>query len=93
MTATRPVAGETIHPEIGRRSPAHGGAALQDVIDPRAYLGPKRSPLVNESWAGSLREHVLPGLPVNRLAVYYADRFGRPNKVLYAVWWVIFSRI
>ena len=53
------------------------------LIDPWAYLGPKRKKLLEESWAGTFREHILPALPVHELAQYYASGFGRPTKELY----------
>ena len=33
------------------------------LIDPWVYLGPKRRKLLDESWAGLFREHILPELP------------------------------
>ena len=53
------------------------------LIDPWAYLGPKRKKLLEESWAGTFREHILPSLPVHELAQYFASGFGRPTKELY----------
>ena len=53
------------------------------LIDPWDYLGPKRRKLLDESWAGLFREHILSELPVHKIAPYYADGFGRPSKELY----------
>ncbi len=54
------------------------------LIDPWDYLGPKRRKRLDESWAGLFREHILPGLPVQRLASCYTEGFGRPGKEIYA---------
>jgi hypothetical protein len=54
------------------------------LIDPWEYLGPKRRKLLDTSWAGLFREHILPDLPVHKLASHYAEGFGRPTKELYA---------
>ncbi|MEI8174279.1 MAG: transposase [Deltaproteobacteria bacterium] len=53
------------------------------LIDPWDYLGPKRRKLLDESWAGLFRDHILSELPVHKIAPYYADGFGRPSKELY----------
>jgi len=54
------------------------------LIDPWDYLGPKRRKLLDESWAGLFREHILPGLPVQKIASCYTEGFGRPTKEIYA---------
>jgi hypothetical protein len=54
------------------------------MFDPWEYLGPKRRKLLDNSWAGLFREHILAELPVSRLASYYTEDFGRPTKELYA---------
>jgi len=54
------------------------------MIDPWEYLGPKRRKLLDESWAGLFREHILPELPVHKIASCYTDGFGRPTKEIYA---------
>ena len=53
------------------------------LFDPWDYLGPKRKKLLSESWAGLFREHILGTLPVNKLARFYDDGFGRPTKEMY----------
>ncbi|MBN2251084.1 MAG: transposase, partial [Candidatus Altiarchaeota archaeon] len=53
------------------------------LFDPWDYLGPKRKKLLSDSWAGLFREHILGALPVNKLARFYDDGFGRPTKELY----------
>ncbi|MCG7853801.1 MAG: transposase [Methanosarcinaceae archaeon] len=55
------------------------------LIDPWEYLGPKRRKLLDTSWAGLFRKHILSDLPVHKLASHYAEGFGRPTKELYAV--------
>jgi hypothetical protein len=54
------------------------------LIDPWDYLGPKRRKLLDESWAGLFREHILSELPVHKIASCYTDGFGRPTKEIYA---------
>ncbi|HAR49853.1 MAG TPA: hypothetical protein DCR81_07110 [Smithella sp.] len=54
------------------------------LFDPWDYLGPKRKMLLSESWAGLFREHILPDLPVHKLARFFTEDFGRPAKELYA---------
>ena len=52
------------------------------LFDPWDYLGPKRRKLMDESWAGLFREHILTELPVDGLAQCFTPGFGRPSKEL-----------
>ena len=54
------------------------------LIDPWDYLGPKRRKLLDASWAGLFREHILSELPVGKIASCYREGFGRPTKEIYA---------
>ena len=54
------------------------------LIDPWDYLGPKRRKLLDGSWAGLFREHILSELPVHKIASCYTEGFGRPTKEIYA---------
>ena len=54
------------------------------LVDPWGHLGPKRRKLLDESWAGLFREHILSVLPVQKIAPCYTDGFGRPTKEIYA---------
>jgi hypothetical protein len=54
------------------------------LFDPRSHLGPKRRRLMEESWAGVFREHILQELPVQKIAPYFSEGSGRPTKELYA---------
>ena len=54
------------------------------LIDPWDYLGPKRRKLLDGSWAGLFREHILSELPVGKIASCYTEGFGRPTKEIYA---------
>jgi hypothetical protein len=56
-----------------------------DLFDPWAHLGPKRRKLLDRSWAGLFREHILEELPVDELAPFFKEDFGRPTKELYTV--------
>jgi hypothetical protein len=55
------------------------------LIDPWEYLGPKRRKLLDGSWAGLFREHILSELPVHKIASCYTDGFGRPTKEIFAI--------
>jgi hypothetical protein len=54
------------------------------LIDPWEYLGPKRRKLLDDSWAGLFRAHILSELPVHKIASCYTDGFGRPTKEIFA---------
>ena len=56
-----------------------------DLFDPWAHLGPKRRKLLEGSWAGLFREHILEELPVDEIAPFFKADFGRPTKELYAM--------
>ena len=53
------------------------------MFDPWGYLGSKRRKLLDESWAGLFREHVLNELPVKKIAPFFHEDFGRPTKEMY----------
>jgi hypothetical protein len=55
-----------------------------DLFDPWAFLGQKRRLLLERSWAGVFREHLLRHLPVAELAPHFRRAFGRRSKDLYA---------
>ena len=59
------------------------------LFDPWNHLGPKRRKLMEQSWAGLFREHILQELPVNKIARYFTEGFGRPTKELYMALGVI----
>jgi hypothetical protein len=53
------------------------------IFDPWHFLGQKRRKLMDTSWAALFREHILCELPVNKVAPFFNDTFGRPTKELY----------
>jgi hypothetical protein len=55
------------------------------MFDPFAHLGPKRRKMIDESWAGVFRKHILTELPVKQLAKHFLSREGHPTKELYAM--------
>ncbi len=59
------------------------------LFDPWDHLGPKRRKLLEQSWAGLFREHILLELPVHKIARYFTEGFGRPTKELYMALGVI----
>ena len=59
------------------------------LFDPWDHMGPKRRKLMEQSWAGLFREHILQDLPVNKIVRYFTEGFGRPTKELYIALGVI----
>ena len=55
-----------------------------ELFDPWNHLSPKRRALLDKSWAGLFREHLLCELPVNDIAPSFTKDFGRPTKELHA---------
>lgn len=55
------------------------------MFDPFAHLGPKRRKMIDESWAGVFRKHILTELPVKELAKHFPSREKQPTKKLYAM--------
>jgi Transposase DDE domain/Transposase domain (DUF772) len=53
------------------------------LFDPWAHLGSKRRALLEASWAGLVRQHLLGVLPVSRLAPFFNSAMGRPGKDLH----------
>jgi len=60
------------------------------LIDPWRHLGPKRRRLLDESWAGLYREHILNHLPVDKLVRHFRADFGRPTKELHTALSAVF---
>lgn len=60
-----------------------------ELFDPWAFLSPKRRELLDRSWAGLFREHLLCELPVKEIAPFFADSFGRPTKELHTALGVV----
>ena len=54
-----------------------------DLFDPWAYLGEKRRRLLDRSWAGVFRKHLLEHLPVGELKRHFQVATGRPTKDLH----------
>jgi hypothetical protein len=52
---------------------------------PFNWLGPKRTKLIEQSWAMIFRDTVLPNLPVNKLKKHYHICLGAPTKELAAM--------
>jgi len=56
-----------------------------DLFDRWSDLGEKRRRLLERSWAGVFRKHLLEDLPVDELSHHLDDRLGRPSKDLHVV--------
>jgi len=56
-----------------------------DLFDRWSDLGEKRRRLLERSWAGVFRDHLLVELPVDELRRHLDDRLGRPSKDLHVV--------
>lgn len=54
------------------------------LFDPFPHFGPKRRKLLEKSWSGVFRRHLLEKLPVAKVATYFDEGMGRPSKELYA---------
>ena len=61
------------------------GHKQQQIFDPWGHISPKRRQMLNRSWPGLFREHILPQLPVREFAPFFNPRFGRPTKDLSTV--------
>lgn len=55
----------------------------RDLFDPWEYLGEKRRRLLDRSWAGVFRDHLLENLPVKDVARQFREEVGRPSKDLH----------
>jgi len=52
---------------------------------PFHWLGPKRTKLIEQSWAMLFRDTILPNLPVDKLKNHYHTSMGAPTKELTAM--------
>ena len=57
----------------------------RDIFDPWHFLSPKRRRMLDESWPGLFREHLLGELPVEQIIPFLRDDFGRLGKELYTL--------
>ena len=55
------------------------------LFDPWSFVSPKRRELLEQSWAGLFQKELLRELPVNKVAPFFTDGFGRPTKEMYTV--------
>ncbi len=58
---------------------------IGDLFDLWSGLVEKRRRLLERSWAGVFRDHLLDELPVDELCRHLDDRLGRPSKDLHVV--------
>ena len=56
-----------------------------DLFDRWSEMGQKRRLLLDRSWAGVFRDHLLDDLPIQELLPLFDDRLGRPSKDLHIV--------
>ena len=56
-----------------------------DMFDPWDFLSPKRRRMLDQSWPGLFREHLLCELPVQQIRPFFRKDFGRPSKELYTL--------
>jgi hypothetical protein len=57
----------------------------KDLFDPWRFISPKRREMLNQSWAGLFQKELLCELPVDEVASFFSDDFGRPTKELHTV--------
>ena len=55
------------------------------LFDPWSHLGPKRRNLLEKSWSGLFRKHLLKEIPVNKIAQHFDEGMGRPTKEIFTV--------
>ena len=55
------------------------------LFDPWSHMGPKRRKLLESSWAGLFRKHLLKEIPVNKISNHFDENMGRPTKEIYTV--------
>jgi hypothetical protein len=48
----------------------------------QGYFSKAKKAILEKSWAGTFRRHILPNLPVEELSKYYTEKIGRPTKDL-----------
>lgn len=56
-----------------------------ELFDRWSEMGHKRRRLLDRSWAGVFRDHLLDDLPIDELLPHFDDRLGRPSKDLHIV--------
>ncbi len=56
-----------------------------DIFDPWDFLSPKRRRMLDQSWPGLFRDHLLCELPVQQIRPFLREDFGRPSKELYTL--------
>jgi hypothetical protein len=56
-----------------------------DLFDRWSEMGERRRRLLDCSWAGVFRDHLLDDLPIEELLPHFDDRLGRPSKDLHIV--------
>jgi hypothetical protein len=61
------------------------GHKQQHLFDPWGHISPKRRQMLDRSWPGLFREHILPDLPVRAFVPFFNPGFGRPTKDLSTV--------
>ena len=57
----------------------------RELFDAWCFLSPKRRKLLEESWAGFFQRELLGELPVDKVAPYFSEDFGRPTKELHTM--------
>jgi hypothetical protein len=58
----------------------------QQIFDPWGHISPKRRQMLDHSWPGLFKEHILPQLPVREFTPFFNPGFGRPKT--FAPLWV-----
>ena len=61
------------------------GHKQQQLFDPWGHISPKRRHMLDTSWPGLFKKHILPQLPVGQFAPFFTADFGRPTKDLCTV--------
>ena len=57
----------------------------QHLFDPWQSMSPQRRKKLDQSWPGFFREHILDLLPVEKMALLFPSKYGRPTKEMHTV--------
>ena len=57
----------------------------QHLFDPWQHMSPQRRKKLDQDWPGFFREHILDLLPVEKMALLFPSKYGRPTKEMNTV--------
>ena len=57
----------------------------QHLFDPWQFMSPKRRKMLGQDWPGFFRDHILDLMPVEKMALLFPSKYGRPTKEMHTV--------